>query len=70
MIEEQDKLRERVKELKWKNGVSYKELSIILGMKYNSFINFVHGYKRLGYGRAMKLERIVEERSSNGRVCE
>lgn len=70
-MKEQDKLRDKVKELKWKDNVSYKELAVLLDMKYNSFMNFVHGYKRLGYARAMELERIVEERrNNNGRVCE
>ena len=59
MKKEQDKLRCEVKELKWKYDISYKEMSELLDMKYNSFINFVHGYKDLGYGRAMKLKEII-----------
>lgn len=63
MREEQEKLRVKVKELKWKYNVSYKELSELLDMNYNSFVNFVNGYKELGYGRSVKLKAIIKERS-------
>ena len=47
--EEQNYLREEVKRLKWQEGISYKYLAEeLLDMKYNSFVNFVHGYKDLG----------------------
>ena len=46
MREEQNYLREEVKRLKWQEGISYKYLAEeLLDMKYNSFVNFVHGYK-------------------------
>ena len=46
MREEQKYLREQVKRLKWQEGISYKYLAEeLLNMKYNSFVNFVHGYK-------------------------
>lgn len=61
MREQQDKLRDKAKELKWKKGINYKELAEMLDMKYNSFVNFIHGYKDLGYERAVKLQGIIRE---------
>ena len=62
MIDKQDELRNKVKELKWKDDVSYKEMANMLDMRYNSFVNFVHGYKGLGYGRSVKLQQMIDER--------
>lgn len=62
MIEEQNYLREEVKRLKWKEGINYKYIAEeLLCMKYNSFINFVHGYKDLGYKRAKILKTYIDD---------
>lgn len=62
MKDEQNYLREETKRLKWKEGISYKYLAEeLLGMKYNSFINFVHGYKDLGYARVKLLKEYIED---------
>lgn len=58
----QDNVRCQVKELKWKYGVSYKEMAEWLNMNYNSFMNFVSGYKALGYSRCIRLENIIKDR--------
>lgn len=56
-MKEQEILREQVKMLKWKENISYKEIAVdLLGMKYNSFINWLHGYTNLGSER-MKILR-------------
>ena len=62
MKDDQDYLREQVKRLKWQEGMNYKCIAEeLLGMKYNSFINFIHGYKKLGYKRARKLKEYVDD---------
>ena len=62
MREEQNYLREEVKRLKWQEGISYKYLAEeLLDMKYNSFVNFVHGYKDLGYTRTRILKGYIED---------
>ena len=33
----------------------------LLDMKYNSFVNFVHGYKDLGYTRTKILKKYIED---------
>ena len=60
--EEQNYLREEVKRLKWQEGISYKYLAEeLLDMKYNSFVNFVNGYKDLGYTRTKILKGYIED---------
>lgn len=62
MLDEQNYLREEVKRLKWQEGISYKFLAEeLLDMKYNSFINFVNGYKNLGYKRIRLLKGYIED---------
>ena len=52
MNREQNYLREQVKRLKWQEDISYKYIAEeVLEMKYNSFVNFVNGYKDLGSER-------------------
>lgn len=54
----QEYLREMVKEAKWKENISFKTIAEeLLDMNYNSFINFVDGYKNLGKER----EKILED---------
>ena len=61
-MEEQMYLREQVKRLKWQEGISYKFLAEqLLDMKYNSFVNFVNGYKNLGYERAKLLKAYIDD---------
>ena len=61
MEEEQEYLRDQVKRLKWKEGISFKCIAEeLLGMKYNSFINFVHGYKKLGNKRVKILKEYID----------
>lgn len=44
----QNYLREEVRRLKWEEEISYKVIAQdLLDMKYNSFINWLHGYKNL-----------------------
>ena len=60
--EEQCYLREQVKRLKWQEGISYKLIAEdLLDMRYNSFMNFLHGYKELGYNRAKKLKGFIND---------
>ena len=56
-MKDQDFLREQVKKLKWQEDISYREIAEdLLCMKYNSFINWLHGYTNLGYERKKQLE--------------
>lgn len=44
----QNYLRAEVRRLKWEEEISYKVIAQdLLDMKYNSFINWLHGYKNL-----------------------
>lgn len=62
MKDEQNYLREQVKRLKWKEGISYKTIAEdLLDMNYNSFINFVNGYKDLGYERTIILKGYIAD---------
>ena len=62
MNEEQNNLRLDVKKLKWQKDISYKYLAEeVLSMKYNSFINFIHGYKNLGYTRTIILKEFIKD---------
>lgn len=62
MIDEQNYLREEIKRIKWQKDISYKYIANeILKMKYNSFINFVHGYKDLGYERRRILKMFIDK---------
>ena len=48
-MSKQNILREEVRRLKWEEEISYKTIAEdLLSMKYNSFINWLHGYKELG----------------------
>lgn len=61
MKNEQNLLREQVKRLKWQEDISYKTIAEdLLNMRYESFINFVHGYRDLGYERTKKLKEYLE----------
>lgn len=56
----QNYLREEVKKLKWEENISYKVIAEdLLEMKYNSFINWLHGYKNLGRDKIEKLKDFV-----------
>lgn len=62
MKDEQNYLREQVKRLKWQEDISYKVIAEdLLNMKYNSFINFLHGYKDLGYDRVQILKEYIQD---------
>ena len=64
----QEYLREKVKMLKWKYDVDYKFLAVeILNMNYNAFLNFVNGYKELGYARMIILNDYITK-YLNGRL--
>lgn len=57
---EQDILREKAKMMKWKYDVDYRTIAEdVLGMNYNSFLNFVNGYKELGRQRSKILEDYI-----------
>jgi len=59
-VKDQDFLREQVKKLKWQEDISYREIAEdLLCMKYNSFINWLHGYTNLGYERKKQLEEYI-----------
>lgn len=61
MEELQNYLREQVKRLKWQEDIDYKTIAEeLLDMNYNSFINFLHGYKRLGTERTKVLKEYIE----------
>ena len=60
-MREQEYLREQVKRLKWQEGISYKTIAEeLLDMNYNSFVNFVNGYKELGYKRSRILSDFIQ----------
>ena len=60
ILKEQDFLRDQVKRLKWQEDITYREVAEdLLGMKYNSFINWLHGYTNLGYERRKQLEEYI-----------
>ena len=60
MKKEQIYLREQVKKLKWKEDINYKTIAEdLLDMNYNSFINFLHGYKDLGEERCNILKEYI-----------
>lgn len=62
MNREQNYLREQVKRLKWQEDISYKYIAEeVLEMKYNSFVNFVNGYKDLGSERVKILRTFIED---------
>lgn len=57
---EQDILREKAKMMKWKYDVDYRTIAEdVLGMNYNSFLNFVNGYKVLGKQRSKILDDYI-----------
>jgi len=57
---EQDILREKAKMMKWKYDVDYRTIAEdVLGMNYNSFLNFVNGYKELGRQRSKILDDYI-----------
>lgn len=56
----QNYLREEVRRLKWEEEISYKVIAQdLLDMKYNSFINWLHGYKNLGRDKIEKLKDFI-----------
>ena len=56
----QDILRNQVKELRWKEDITFKEIAIdLLDMDYHAFINWLHGRSNLGIQRAKKLEDYI-----------
>lgn len=60
MKDRQENLREEVKKLKWEDGITYKEIAEeLLGIKYNSFVNWIHGYYDLGEKRIRQLEDYI-----------
>lgn len=62
MKDEQNYLREQVKRIKWQENISYKTIAEdLLEMNYNSFINFLHGYKDLGYERVKILKSFIND---------
>lgn len=61
MNKEQNVLREEVKKLRWQEDVTYKSIAEdLLDMNYNSFINFLRGYKDLGYERMKILKEYID----------
>ena len=58
-MKDQEYLREQCKRLKWEDDMTYKEMAEYIDMKYNSFMNFVRGYKDLGEQRAKRLEEFI-----------
>lgn len=57
----QELLRKRVKMIKAMEDISYKIIAEdLLDMKYNSFINWLHGYSNLGYTRSQKLRDYID----------
>lgn len=60
MFAEQEYLREQVRKLKWQENISYKEIAEeLLNMNYNSFMNYLHGYKNLGSTRVKILKDYI-----------
>ena len=58
----QEYLREQVKRLKWEEDISYKTIAEeLLNMNYHSFINFMKGYKNLGYERSRMLKNYIDD---------
>ena len=56
----QEYLRNKCKKLRWEDDITYKEIAEdILEMNYNSFMNFIRGYKNLGEKRAKRLEEYI-----------
>lgn len=61
MIDRQEYLRKEVKRVKWEGDISFKEIAEqLLEMHYNSFMNWLHGYCRLGYARFKLLQEYIE----------
>ena len=57
----QNELRTEVKKLKWQEGISYKVIAEdLLELKYNSFINWLHGYKNLSSKRLKLLKEFID----------
>ena len=57
----QEELRKEVKLIKALEDISYKTIAEdLLDMKYNSFINWLHGYYCLGYSRSKLLREFIE----------
>lgn len=59
-MEEQDFLREQVKQLKWKEDISYKVIAEdLLGMNYRAFINWLHCRCKLGRQKILQLQDFI-----------
>lgn len=58
----QDELREKVRFLKWHEGIDYKDIASFIGLDMNSFYNFISGKKvDLGYKAKWRLETFIKE---------
>lgn len=58
-MKDQEYLRSQCKRLKWEEEISYKEMAEHLDLKYNSFMNFICGYKNLGERSVKRLEEFI-----------
>lgn len=55
-------LRSEVKRIKWEEEISYKIIAEeLLNMKYNSFINWLHGYKKLSQQKTKILYDFIND---------
>lgn len=63
----QEDIRQKCKYLKWSKDVSYREMAEYIGMKVNSFYNFISCETvKLSYEKISKLLKLIEELSGNG----
>lgn len=60
MVKSQEYLREEVRKLKWEEDISYKTIAEdLLEMNYNSFINWLRGYKNLSRKKVEQLKDYI-----------
>lgn len=57
----QDTLRKKIKGLKAFNGVSYKQIAILLKIQKNSFYNWLNGYYNLSTEKERQLIEIIKK---------
>lgn len=64
-MNQNENLRLKVRMLKATTGISYKQLSNSIDIKYRSFLNWLGGQYELSYQKAYKLEQIVNKLKEN-----
>ena len=59
-MRKKDELRENVRLIKAKQGITYKELAEFLEIKQGSFLNWLNGWYELSEANQLRLQEILD----------